>query len=370
MGRVHARACKLAVPLCVARSALSSSLHRTLKPPARAAPPPDLSFAAVAAAGTAGLFVLRAPPRFSPVFEGVAEELDAAALPALAAPPRSLGEHLSDAVVGARKALSLLWDVDMLLLLPIFFFSGAELAFWTGEFTQLLGGATQIGLVLSLSGVGEIVGGIALGRLSDRAGRTLSLLIAIALYSVGLWLAASVRLGNDVVTLKVGGSPVAAFVAAFLFGVADASFNANSYAMCSQLYGASAGAGSRESRAQSLLGFNERDGGLEEEEEDDGASAGGDDGDAAVRAAGTASVGAYTIFQLVQNAGSAVWYPITLYAPLHDTPAVPASPGVAPVAAVMGSWTQLYIQAGLLALTVVTFALVDLRGHARRTIVI
>ena len=53
--------------------------------------------------------------------------------------------------------------LDMLLLLPVFFFSGAELAFWTGEFTQELN-VNSIGLVLALAGVGEVRGRSAARR--------------------------------------------------------------------------------------------------------------------------------------------------------------------------------------------------------------
>lgn len=305
-----------------------------------------LGFAAVTVAGAAGLLLLRAPPRFAArAGDGAEEEVeeedaggggegardallgaggeggegeaalgDDAAPGGAAAPRLSLLEHLREGARGARAALGLLRDPNMLLLLPIFFFSGAELAFWTGEFTQLLGGASQIGLVLSLSGAGEIAGGLALGRLSDAAGRSASLLAAVALYAAALALTCALKTGAFAAAPAAGGAPIAAFAAAFLYGAADASFNANSYAMCSQLYGGAAAAGAARK--------------------------------------GTASVGAYTLFQLVQNAGSALWYPIILYFPLHDAPGAP------------GTWAQAIAQGALLALVAVTFVAVDLRARA------
>ena len=195
--------------------------------------------------------------------------------------------------------------------------------------TQLLGGATQIGLVLSLSGFGEIAGGIALGVLSDVAGRSASLISSLVIFSIGLWLACAVKAGTSIASTMLWGSPLAAFIAAFLFGFADAGFNANAYAMCSQLYGGSTSEVSM------------------------------------VREKGTSSVGAYTIFQLVQNAGSAVWYPLMLYFPMHDTPAVVAGPGVAPVAAIKGTWVQVWGLVFLLVATAISFIIVDRRSKSK-----
>ena len=196
--------------------------------------------------------------------------------------------------------------------------------------TQLLGGATQIGLVLSLSGFGEIAGGIALGVLSDVAGRSASLISSLVIFSIGLWLACAVKAGTSIGTsVMISGSPLAAFIAAFLFGFADAGFNANAYAMCSQLYGGTT----------SEVNI--------------------------VREKGTSSVGAYTIFQLVQNAGSAVWYPLMLYFPMHDTPAVAAGPGVAPVAAIEGTWIQVWGLVFLLVATAISFIIVDRRSKSK-----
>jgi MFS family permease len=169
-----------------------------------------LGFAAVAGAGTLVLFLLQQPP---------------------APPPAAatLGEHLAGAAAGARRALRLLGDPRMLLLLPLFFFSGAELSFWTGEFPLLLqnGSMGEVGFVLAWAGGGEIAGGALLGRLSDAAGRTPSLLLAVALYGAALALTCAMKSGAPAAAAAWRGAPVAAYAAAFLFGAADAGFNAN-----------------------------------------------------------------------------------------------------------------------------------------------
>ncbi len=88
------------------------------------------------------------------------------------------------------------------------FFSGFELAFWSGEFPQLLE-TSSVGLVLTFTGIGEVLGkqlaclvanfllsnidllclisgGVGIGRLSDRIGRQYSLIIGGFAYGIGL----------------------------------------------------------------------------------------------------------------------------------------------------------------------------------------
>ena len=307
-----------------------------------------MGFATVAGAGPLGLLLLRAPP------------------PPATPPPRlSARAHCAAALAGAARAAELLRQPRMLLLLPVFFFSGAELSFWTGEFPQLLanGSMGTVGFVLAWSGVGEVLGGVAMGRLSDAAGRTTSLLLSVALYAAGLALACAMKSGAPLAAPLARGSPVAAYVAAFFFGVADAGFNANAYAMCSQLYGegGSGGGGG---------GGGGEGGGEGAEPPEPGAAAApllGREGEGAAplllsvqegdgaRAQRKApfnphaSVGAFTVFQLVQNFGSALWYGVSLWLPVHSD----ASKGL------VGSFAQIWLQAALLLLVVVTFARVD-----------
>lgn len=132
-----------------------------------------LGFAVVAAAGTLSLLFLRAPRADAAPVRGAAQglllELAAEEAAARAAEKRLASRDaagrggrgvlgtLADAGRGACRAAALMKRLDMLLLLPVFFFSGAELAFWTGEFTQELN-VNSIGLVLALAGVGEVRG--------------------------------------------------------------------------------------------------------------------------------------------------------------------------------------------------------------------
>ena len=102
----------------------------------------------------------------------------------------------------------------------MYFFSGLELSFWTGEFTQLLADASVIGLVLTLAGVGEVVGGLVFGRLSDRLGRSASLMIGTILYGAALGLTVWMKQGGTSGTI-VANAPLAAYAAALCFGLAD-----------------------------------------------------------------------------------------------------------------------------------------------------
>jgi hypothetical protein len=263
---------------------------------------------------------------------------------------------------GAVDAASLLRQWNMLLMLPLFFFSGLELAFWTGEFTQLLH-SSVIGLVLSLSGVGEIVGGVVFGRLSDAVGRSVSLVCGSIVYGVALLIACNIK-RHVWCDATVGGAPVVAYVAALLFGAADSCFNTNSYAMCSQMFITSR---RRRTVAAVAVAQVECDGVAADVHAHDAPSTcegvgdasgcdcggggdcahcnvdddDGDDGDAMT------TVGAFAIFQFAQNLGGGVWYWVSLQLPMHNTPHRE------------GTFTQVYVQAGILALSTLAFVYVE-----------
>ena len=204
-----------------------------------------LGFAVVAALGTAGLLLLKPAERGAggggkAAAAGAAEEGSggsggseggggAPLLGATVGVTKSLAQHLAQAGSDALKALYLLGTPNMLLLLPVFFFSGAELAFWTGEFPLLLSDSSManIGLVLTFAGVGEVLGGLTMGKLSDGLGRSASLLLSVALYGTALFLTCQLKLATALAAPLLLGSPVIAFVAAFLFGLADSGFNTN-----------------------------------------------------------------------------------------------------------------------------------------------
>ncbi len=119
--------------------------------------------------------------------------------------------------------------------------------------------------------------------------------------------------------------------------------------MCSQLYGPGTerGAGTEEEEGgeeegvggrQRLLGAPARDG-----------------NEAAAAPARSpnphASVGAFSIFQLVQNLGSALWYGVSVWLPVHSDP----------TKGLTGTFAQIWVQLALLVAVVASFAAVDRR---------
>jgi MFS family permease len=196
----------------------------------------------------------------------------------------------------ASRLLRLFRDKRSLLLLLPFAWTGVELAFWTGEFTRLLD-EDVIGLVLMWSGVGEIVGSVLVGRLSDRLGRTPLYTIGTAVYGAGLYLAGAVHVrAHWADAPRLESAPWSAYVSAFCFGVGDATFNTQIYAILGQL--------------SHQLG----------------------------------SVELFTVFQLLQNAGSAAGFYVSPYLPLHGD---------------SGTNAQLMLQAGLLASSLISFLAAD-----------
>ncbi len=113
--------------------------------------------------------------------------------------------------------------------------------------------------------------------------------------------------------------------------------------MCSQLY-----SGEAEAQAEALLRAGAGEGSLDS---GDYTLQGSEKGGAAAAAPRNprSSVGAFTIFQLVQNGGSALWYLVSLRMPVHDGGA-----GLPP-----GSFSQVWIQVAFLVLVAATFVVVD-----------
>jgi len=180
-----------------------------------------IGFAVVAGVGTLGLVFLRPPPTGTSAVGDLGGNSG-----------KPLLEQLKKAGRDALRAALLIANPDMLLLLPIFFFSGGELAFWTGEFPLLLSNQAYIGLVLSLAGVGEVLGGYSFGRLSDTVGRSASVILALGFYAGALVLTCLMKTGGAHVTAGPTlsgnpGPPYISFVAALFFGLADSGLNAN-----------------------------------------------------------------------------------------------------------------------------------------------
>lgn len=241
-------------------------------------------FVILAAAGTLLLALLR--PVAAP-HEGAVTLLAGAVDGVAAAGARD------DSPLGLAKAgLSQLRDVRLQLLCAMFWFSGFELAFWTGEFTQLLD-ESCIGLVLTMAGAGEVLGGVVVGKMSDRLGRSLALSVGVLAYAVGL--------GLTLVLKNAGAAPagptVVPLLAAFCFGVGDAGFNTQVFALLGSMYPDAHGSG-----------------------------------------------GSFTIFQFVQNLGSAVGFYIQVPLPLHGAG---------------GTLVQLYLQASMLVTSALMFYRAD-----------
>ena len=125
-------------------------------------------------------------------------------------------------------------DGRILLLCTLFLFSGMELAFWTGEFPQLLR-TKSLGLVLSFAGIGEVVGGFGIGRLSDTIGRTPTLLLGAVMFFAALVLTCVLRKNGDVKP-AMAHEPYFAYIAALLYGLSDSVFNTQSFALLGQLF--------------------------------------------------------------------------------------------------------------------------------------
>jgi MFS family permease len=125
---------------------------------------------------------------------------------------------------------------EMATLMPLVWFSGCELSFWSGAF-PLLFPSTEVGLVLTFIGIGEVIGGIAMGHLGDRFGRSVPALLGTVAYGLALGLSCWIQASGGILLPVVASVPLWGFIAALCFGLADSSFNTTCYSMVSQLYG-------------------------------------------------------------------------------------------------------------------------------------
>lgn len=141
------------------------------------------------------------------------------------------------------------------------------------------------------TGIAEVVGGVVMGWISDHLGRSTAVIVGSVVYGGGLTLAALIKY-EYILNPTILSIPLAAFAAAFCFGIGDCTFNTQTYAILGQLFGS---------------------------------------GD---------TVAAFTIFQFTQNIGSAVGYFYAPHLPLHGKD---------------GSLWQVGIQAGVMVAATLLF---------------
>jgi MFS family permease len=276
----------------------------------------------------------------------------------------------------------LLVTPDSLLLSAMYAFTGVELSFWTGSFTLLLP-TDAIGLVLTFAGVGEIVGGLAFGRISDVLGRSVSLSLGTALFSLALGLTCWMRSAGAGMEPQLDGAPGVAYAAALCFGLADSAFNTNVFAIIGQIYGDDewqeraahhefdaidgdgklpAAAAVRDDGAGGALVFSGSavgsvsggGGGDDREALLLGGGAYGDDGAPPRHPrfdVGGTSLSAFTAFQLFQNVASCGFYFLA---------------EAYPVAGAGSTLTLVWVQVALLAVGTVTFIAADVRDVRRK----
>jgi len=243
----------------------------------------------------------------------------------------------------------LMFNRESLMLTPMYIFSGLELSFWSGEFSQFLD-PTVIGLVLSFAGVGEVVGGLVFGKISDKFGRSVSISIGAVCYAAGLGISCYMKQQNYTPAPQVLGAPGVAYAAALLFGLGDSAFNTNLYALVAQIWqtphlktSGHVPSSSNDKETGLLRGGDEED--MENAafiRSDDENSASAED-DAKRVVAGVESLSAFTIFMMWQNLGSGIGFFYAIPLPMHGA----------------GTYLQAYVQFGLLVVSLALFVLVD-----------
>ena len=291
--------------------------------------------------------------------------------------------RIQEAWLSAIAALRLFLDSNTQLLLPIYFFSGFEMSFQWGEFTQMLP-QKVIGLVMTFAGVGEVIGGYTMGSVTNRFGRSATMTLASISYATGLGLTALLRAapdGSGPMLPPTGGAPLAAYFAAVLLGFGDSGFQAICFGVCNDADEEDAHAVTGTSIGGSTRSI---DSGFSTSETkkllpDDGPTSARSLSSGVSSAAAAASpqlqtqegsssnpeshakAAAYTIFQLVQNVGLASGFAAGIVIPLHDSPV-----GVTPK--VDGSYVQCYVQSTLLSLSLILVIAYEVRRRRRATL--
>lgn len=230
----------------------------------------------------------------------------------------------------SASMLKSLWQVatssTLLYLSPAFLFQGIEFSFWNGEFPQLVD-ASLLGVVMVFAGVGEAVGGLTMGALSDRIGRSLTWMMGSILFTfaVACMYAIKQDLGAAVdatITIHTTAGafdvPVLAFIAAFCFGLADSAINTQIYAILGNKY--------KKQDDSHLMGLSKAEARAQRQADDQRV------------------VAAFTYFNFQQNIGAAIGFIIQPLIPVHG---------------VTGTNSQLYLNLWLMVLASVGFTACD-----------
>lgn len=116
----------------------------------------------------------------------------------------------------------------MLMLSVLIMYSGLDLTFWSAKYPTLVGDAFEprkIGLSGILVGTGEILGGMTMGRLADKFGRSWVVMVALLSHTTAYYLI-YINLESNAF------SPIlpVALVCSFLLGFGDSAVNTALYA--------------------------------------------------------------------------------------------------------------------------------------------
>jgi len=228
------------------------------------------------------------------------------------------GSRSSGGETSTLGLLRLMWSLftssSLLLLFPAFCFQGLEFSFWNGEFPLLLPTAS-LGPVMLFAGVGEALGGLTMGTLSDRIGRSATWLLGCIVYTIGLAGLYLVRQQVDGGGVQVGGVSVWCYVSALCFGLADAAINTQIYSILGNKYKSSSSSGSQSAAEDQQV------------------------------------VAAFTAFNLCQNVAAAIGF---YYQPLVHVIGVSGEGGWS------GSDVQLYVQLWGMVIGAIGFVICDL----------
>jgi len=143
----------------------------------------------------------------------------------LRAPDDSTGskgfEHLvpPDGCKSVAGTFRLLFTKRMLMFTPLMFYTGLGMTYWAGWFTRQILDTRYIGVCMCGFGIAEAIGGLVLGRLSDRLGRTSVVMFGFFAQATAMylsWLANERMLG--------GGDMLFFYIAAPILGLADCAF--------------------------------------------------------------------------------------------------------------------------------------------------